>query len=237
MEKQLVCAALLFAGVVLTTASCDYDRAETGPTREVPVSIDKGNVDHANIELDMGAGELAINGGASKLVDGKFEFNAPSGEPQVRSSITGTHATITIEQPKNMNLHGHQRYRWDLGLNDKVLTDLAINCGAGQARLKLGELALRTLSVHMGAGQVDLDLQGTPARDYDVDISGGVGQATVRLPSNVGIRAEAHGGIGHIDVSGLEKRGDYYQNSLWDNAKVNVRLKVQGGIGEIKIIG
>src|SRR5206468_3887834 len=97
MEKQLVCAALLFAGVVLTTASCDYDRAETGPTREVPVSIDKGNVDHANIELDMGAGELAINGGASKLVDGKFEFNAPSGEPRVRSSITATHATITSE--------------------------------------------------------------------------------------------------------------------------------------------
>ena len=35
----------------------------------------------------------------------------------------------------------------------------------------------------------------------------------------------------------IEKRGDYYQNDLWDNAKVNVRLKVQGGIGEIKIIG
>jgi N-terminal domain of toast_rack, DUF2154 len=237
MAKRLLCPALVLGSLLLTTASCDYEQVETGPTREVPVSIDKGSVDHANIELDMGAGELAVSGGASKLVDGRFEFNIASGEPTVRSSVTGTHATITIQQPKGIHVRGHQRYRWNLDLNDKVLTDLAINCGAGQARLKLGELALRTLTVHMGAGQVDLDLEGTPSRDYDVDISGGVGQATVRLPRNVGIRAEAHGGIGQIDVTGLEKRGDYYQNNLWDNGKVNVRLKVQGGIGEIKIIG
>jgi len=38
-------------------------------------------------------------------------------------------------------------------------------------------------------------------------------------------------------VSGLEKRGDHYENDLYDKAKVNLRLKVEGGIGEIRIIG
>src|SRR4051812_47269610 len=230
MTQRRIPAALVFSSALLTS-SCEYDHVVTGPPQEVPVSIERGSVDHANIELDMGAGELAVRGGADKLINGSFQFNIPSGEPHVRSSISGTHATITIEQPKNMHLGGNQRYRWDLDLNNQVLTDLALNCGAGQARLNLGDLALRTLTVHMGAGQVDLDLRGTPARDYDVDVSGGVGQATIKLPRNVGIRAEAHGGIGQIDVTGLEKRDGYYQNGLWDNAKVNVRLKVQGGIG------
>ena len=81
-----------------------------------------------------------------------------------------------------------------------------------------------------------LDLRGQPKRDYDVSVSGGVGQATVYLPKNVGIEAEAHGGIGHIEVRGLEKHGNVWQNSLYDTAKVTVRVKVQGGIGEIRII-
>ena len=69
----------------------------------------------------------------------------------------------------------------------------------------------------------------------DVKISGGVGQANVELPQDVGIWAEAHGGIGSINISGLNKHGDLWENDLYDKAKVNVRLEVQGGIGEIRI--
>ncbi|MBV8709704.1 MAG: hypothetical protein JO028_21140 [Acidobacteriaceae bacterium] len=200
------------------------------------VSIDKGKVDHANIELNIGAGELNLRSGTEKLIDGRFEFNVPDWKPKVDSSVNGSHATVTIQQPNDTHAFGNQHNVWNLQLNDKVLMDLALNCGAGRARLDLGDLSLRSINVHMGAGQVDLNLEGHPSRDYDVNISGGVGQATVRLPHDVGIRAEAHGGLGSINVSGLEKKGGAWENDLYDNAKVNVRLKVEGGIGEIRII-
>jgi predicted membrane protein len=122
-------------------------------------------------------------------------------------------------------------------LNDDVPLDLEINCGAGQARLDLGNLALRNVEVHMGAGQVDLNLRGKPAHDYEVSISGGVGQATVHLPHDVGVWAEAHRGLGSITVTGLDNKDNHWENSLYDKAGVNVRVKVQGGIGEIRIIG
>ena len=227
---------ILALAIVLLT-SCGYEPEQTGPMKEEQIHLDRGKVDHANIELDMGAGEMVVKGGAEKLVDGTFQFNVPRAEPKVSDSVSGTHATVTIQQPEHSGFGGHKRYAWDLQLNNEVLTDLAVNCGAGQARLELGQLMLRSLDVHMGAGQVDLDLRGTPSHDYDVNISGGVGQATVYLPQNVGIHAEAHGGLGSITVTGLEKHGDYWQNSLFDNSKVNVRLKVEGGIGEIRIIG
>jgi predicted membrane protein len=89
----------------------------------------------------------------------------------------------------------------------------------------------------MGAGQVQLDLTGTPTHDYEVKINGGVGQANVHLPQNVGIWASAHGGIGSIKVEGLQKDGDHWQNDLYDKSKVNVRVEVNGGIGEIRLIG
>lgn len=237
LKKKSLWGMLLVAVPALVLIACDFDQAPTGPLQQEPFSLDRGHVERANIQLNMRAGEMRLRGGADKLIEGTFEYNVPAWKPEVETSVNDTHETITIRQPERFHAGGgNHRYLWDLQLNDQVVTDLALNCGAGQARLDLGNLTLRDLEVHMGAGQVDLDLRGKPTRDYEVNISGGVGQATVHLPEGVGIWAEAHGGIGSINVTGLDKQGDHWQNSLYDNGKVNVRVKVQGGIGEIRII-
>ncbi|HEY7306293.1 MAG TPA: toast rack family protein [Bryobacteraceae bacterium] len=236
LKKKPIIRVFLAVVSTLILAACEFDTTPTGPLKDEPFSLDRGNVERANIQLNMGAGEMNLRGGTGKLMEGRFEYNVPAWKPQVETSVNGTHATVTIRQPQHFNIRGNKRYVWDLRLNDQVITDLALNCGAGQAQLELGSLTLRDLSVHMGAGQVELDLRGKPTRDYEVNISGGVGQATVHLPDGIGIWAEAHGGLGSITVTGLDKQGDHWQNSLYDNAKVNVRLKVQGGIGEIRII-
>lgn len=236
MSMKSLWGVLLVAVSALIGTSCDFDHTPTGPLQNEPFSLDRGNVEYANIELDMRAGEMRLRGGAAKLIEGSFEYNVPAWKPEVQSSMNGSHATVTIRQPERFHPSGNKRNVWDLQLNDQTITDLALNCGAGQARLDLGNLMLREVTVHMGAGQVDLDLRGKPSRDYDVNVSGGVGQATIHLPEGVGIWAEAHGGIGSITVTGLDKQGDHWQNSLYDNSKVNVRVKVQGGIGEIRII-
>ncbi len=227
---------ILLVLTAIALAACDSKLEETGPTQSTSFSLDKNNVDHANIQLDLKAGELKLSGGTNKLVDGQFEFNVASSKPITRSSIDGSHASVTIEQPRNIEFGNHARNTWDLQLNDQAVLDLALNCGAGKADMNLGSLNLRSLQVHMGAGQVNLDLSGHPQHDYEVEMAGGVGQATIRLPQGVGIRADVTGGLGNIDVKGLEKKGDHYENDSFDTAKVNVRLKVTGGIGEIRIL-
>jgi hypothetical protein len=235
--KRLAVVSGVAAIAVAVLGSCEYRRAEIGPMHEEPVSIDLGNIERANVRLELGAGELTVRSGVGKLLRGRFEYNVRAWKPQVTYSASGSSADLTIRQPRGTGSFGNTRNIWDLELSDKVLLDFTLNCGAGQGRLEMGDLDLQHVAVKIGAGQIDLDLRGKPTHDYDVEVSGGVGQATVRLPENVGVRAEAHGGIGHIDVSGLEKRGDYYENSLYGNSKVNVRLRVAGGIGEIRIIG
>jgi N-terminal domain of toast_rack, DUF2154 len=230
-------AAPLAAIPALLLSSCAFHHAATGPLQDEPVAIDLGDAKSATVQLNLAAGELILRGGASKLLQGRFEYNVPAWKPEVRSSVSGSAANITIEQRHGRGGFGNTKNLWDLELNDNVLLDLTLNCGAGRTRLELGDLNLQSVQVHFGAGEVDVDLSGKPSHDYDVNISGGVGHATVRVPEGVGVRADAHGGIGRISVTGLENRGDHYENSQYGHSNVNVRLRVEGGIGEIRIIG
>ncbi len=225
------------AGTLVLTG-CVFDRVATGPTKTDKISLNLDNAQSASVEFDIAAGELNVRGGTSKLVDGRVEYNVPRWEPEVTDENTGQTARVVIKQPEHGSGGGggNTRNHWDFAINDKVQLDFRLSCGAGEARLELGDLNLEKVNVQMGAGQVNLDLEGHPTRSYSVNIQGGVGQAVVRLPRNVGIRAEAHGGLGSIEVEGLAKHGDYYSNDLYGNSKVNVLLQVEGGIGEIRII-
>jgi hypothetical protein len=235
MTKHSGIAAIAISSFLL--GGCGFDFAVTGPERNDPISLEAGNAARANVELNMGAGQLNISGGAAKLIEGHFEYNVDEWKPLVTSSINGSNATVTIKEPGGGHGGGKKHYVWDLQLNDHVLTDLSVNCGAGQAKLNLGSLLLRGLTVHMGAGQVQLDLRGQPKHDYDVKIEGGVGQADIQLPRGVGVWAEAHGGIGSVTVTGLEKHGDHWENDLYNKSNVTVKVQVNGGIGEIRISG
>ena len=62
-----------------------------------------------------------------------------------------------------------------------------------------------------------------------------MGKATVRLPSDVGVRASAHGGIGAINVHGLKKDGDDYVNEAYGKSPITVTVHVAGGVGEINL--
>jgi hypothetical protein len=112
-----------------------------------------------------------------------------------------------------------------------------VNSGAVHAQLDLGSLPLRDVQVDMGVGQLDLDLRGEPKHDYNVRVHGGVGEATVHLPSSAGVYAEASGGIGAIETPGLRKVEGHWVNDAYDHSKVRIYVTVEGGIGAIKLIG
>ena len=83
-------------------------------------------------------------------------------------------------------------------LNDEVPTDITLRLGGGEAHLNIGTLSLRSVEIEMGAGEMELDLRGMPKHSYNVRVRGGAGEATVRLPHNVGIYAQAEGALGDI---------------------------------------
>ena len=227
------CLPLLAAALCLS--SCVIDTA-TGPVQHDSRSIERDASDRVRVDLNMGAGNLIIGGGAQKLLNADFTYNVPSWKPEVRYSSTGSHGELTIRQPQGHAQIGHSRYTWDLALNNDVPMDLSLHFGAGEAQLSLGSLSLRSVEVHMGVGKLDMDLRGNPKHNYDVTIRGGIGEATVRLPADVGVYAEGSGGIGEIKTQGLRREGGHWVNDAYEDSKVRIHLDIHGGIGSIRLI-
>src|SRR5262249_48271728 len=150
-------------------------------------------------------------------------FQDPESRPVVDYRSSSFRGDLRIAQPRGFR-HTGGDYRWDLRLNDTPATDLIAHLGVGEVRMNAGSLNLRSLEIHMGVGELNLDLRGIPKRSYDVQIHGGVGEATVRLPKNVGISAHASGGIGDIDIRGLERRGGNWINPAHEHDTITIRV-------------
>ncbi len=221
-------AAALCSGCVVQHA---------GPTQHDFQAIDRDNAEMVSVRLRMGAGKLRIDTGTDKLVAADFTYNVPAWKPEMRYTKNADRGTLTIEQPPDQGIHmAGTEYEWDLRMNREVPLDLDMKFGAGEAHLDVGGLTLRNVSVEMGVGQLDLDLRGNPKKSYDVQVHGGVGEAVVHLPSDVGVEAEAHGGLGSIEASGFQHSGNRYYNSAWDDAKVRIHLEIHGGVGSIRLL-
>lgn len=226
---------------VLASAGCSIDikSQPTGETVRETKIIERTRAAKAEIvvaDLNIGAGELSVSGGAKELFDGEFTYNVPEWKPEVRYDDSGFRGRLTVRQAGGKGNFGNIKNIWDLKLANDIPLDLRIHCGAGENKLDLHDLTLRSVEVQMGAGSVNMDLRGKPQRDYEVRIEGGVGEATVHLPPDVGVVAEAHGGIGSINVRGLQKDGDRWVRDPSGQSKATVRLSVKGGIGEINIL-
>lgn len=225
----------LVAAVTVALSGCVVNTEIGGPVQHLQKSIELDKTEMARVEVKMGAGELRVDGGSPKLMDATFDYNIESSKPIVRYNASSFRGEITIEQPSGFHGGTNSKYNWSLHLNDKLPLDFVTHLGAGEAYLNLGTMNLRSVEVHMGVGQVELDLRGKPARDYNVEIHGGIGQAIVHLPSTVGIVANASGGIGDIEVRGLEKRNGRWINSEYEHSPVTIHLDVKGGIGNITL--
>jgi hypothetical protein len=116
-----------------------------------------------------------------------------------------------------------------------VPLELKIEMGAGRGNLRLRDVPVTRLDMSMGAGQVDADFTGDCKADLIANLEGGVGQATIRLPRNVGVIVHASGGIGAVDAHSLKHDGDEYINDAYGKTPATIHLKVEGGIGQITL--
>lgn len=224
-------AAFLF---VLGTG-CAFNTLSTGETQTESRSVDLPKAEMVHAELRMGAGELRLDGGAAKLMEGQFRYNVADWKPEIRYDQTGFRGQLLIEQSGKGGASGNVVNDWNVRLNGTLPLDLDVKLGAGEAHLDLGGLTMRSASVKMGAGTSEIKFSSEPRHSFDLNLRGGVGEATVRIPKTVGAIAKAKGGLGEINVRGFSKDGDSYVNDAYGKSKVVINVDVQGGIGQINL--
>jgi hypothetical protein len=236
----VVLLIVMMAATAVVAGACGTQRGGTqqvGEMQREAQSIQAENAQSVRANLKMGAGELNLTGGADQLMEADFSYNVAAWKPKVSYDVSGDTGELTVRQGSGggVRLGGDARNEWDIRLNDEVPTSLSVQMGAGESDLDLDDLTLTRLDLEMGAGRTTIDLTGDYERDLVASIQGGVGQATVQLPSEVGVRVEAQGGLGEINAEGLQKEGEAYVNDAYGDSEVTLDVDIQGGVGQINL--
>jgi N-terminal domain of toast_rack, DUF2154 len=237
----VVLSIVMMAATAVLAGACGTQpggKQQVGKMQHDSKSVDPKDAESARAQLKMGAGELNVTGGADKLMEADFSYNVSEWKPKVSYDVSGQKGELIVKQGganEGAGLSGHARNEWDISFNDEVPTDLVVEMGAGESDLDLDSLTLTGLNLQMGAGKTTVDLTGDYAQTFDASIEGGVGEAKVLLPSEVGVKAKAEGGLGKINTEGLQKVGDSYVNEAYGESDVILRVDVQGGVGEINL--
>ena len=224
---------ILFAA--LLAASCS-SRARVGALQTESQSVELGDAKSVKVEINMGAGNLDVTGGADKLLEADFTYNVAKLQPEVKY----TDGTLIVWQPGSKGLpalRGITDYRneWGLRLSDEVPMDLSVVLGAGTSNLKLAGLSLTGLDISLGAGEYLIDLSGDWTRDLDVTIDTGAANIRVRLPRDVGVRVQVDAGPNITETTGLTRDGDVYTNAAYGVSNVTMQVDMETGIGQINL--
>ncbi len=145
---NILTSLLLAPGVVLLVG-CDVNAHHVGPLEHSNVHVDMGKFENARLELKMGAGELRLEGGSAKLMEGDFTYNVPTWKPLFNARTTGLRADVRVDQTGGASF-GDAQNTWEMKINDNVPWDVITHLGAGEAHMELGSAMLRKIEVHMG---------------------------------------------------------------------------------------
>jgi hypothetical protein len=231
---MVVGLALLLLGTPLL-AGC-ASGARVGALQTESKTVELGDARSVRVEIDMGAGDLEVTGGAEKLLEADFAYNVAILKPVVEFRD----GTLVVRQPETRgapDLRGIAGFRneWGLRLYDDVPMDLSVKVGAGASDLLLAGLSLTRLDVNLGAGTYTIDLSGDWARDLNITIDAGAAAVNLRLPSDVGARVQVDEGPHTVEAAGLTRDGDAYTNAAYGVSDVTLLVDLNVGVGQINL--
>lgn len=257
-KRRLVASLLTLVAVPLVATAC-FRGTRVGDLQTESQVVELGDADSVNVEIQMGAGELDISGGASELLEASFTYNVEELNPRAtyaggRLEVTDSDVNEGIESLFDLDEY---RNEWELKLNEDVPMEMNIDLGFGPSRLALGALALTGLEINGGAGDVDLDLHGSQSlrrldinagagevtidltgdwqSDLDARIAGGLGNISLRLPRDIGVSIDVESGVGSVNANGLAQDGNTYTNDAYGMSDVTLRIDINGGVGQINL--
>jgi hypothetical protein len=241
MKKVTSSKRFAFAGLALLFAliACGLpNTTRVGEIKSETQSVEMESASAARVQIEFPAGELKVEGGASSLMDASFRYNVADWQPQVNYSENGEQGELLVSQPGDDKLPvgGGLINEWTVQLAEDVPMDLTIITGAGNSELNLGALDLTKLDIQTGAGVTNVYLDGTWQHNLDVSIEGGVGELTVNLPAEMGVRVDMDTALVNVTANGLIKDENGYVNESYGSAPQTLSLKLQAGVGSVVLV-
>lgn len=205
-------------------------------TESRSVALDGARAVRATLEL--GVGELQIDGGARDLLDAEFAYNVPAWEPELDYAVHDQIGRLTLRQPKGERSQksANARNGWDLRFADDVPLDLGLKGGMVEGKLALGTLALERLGLELGTSNLTLDLSETRARNLHAPIRGGVLNLKLIVPSDTGVQVEVRAPVLTMHAKGWQRARHIWVNDAYGATPETMRIAIDSGVASITLI-
>jgi hypothetical protein len=250
MKKRIF---VLFAILATISLACSFSvqppQAKTGP--DIVTTIDEGypmGGGQAELTLNLGAGELAIVEGSTKLVEGNVTTNIADWVPEV----TREGSRIIIKQgsqDKSVNFPARDlKNKWELSLGTKEPLSLEINAGAYKNNIIFGKVPLANLQVNDGASQSKITFSEVNPQDMqNLVYKTGASQVDLINLANANFERmsfESGAGSYTLDFGGkLQRDADVSIKSGLSNLKIIVpkdtpcEISLTGGVNNVSLRG
>ena len=237
----LVVMVVVYRGVSREIGPVDFNPSSqvAGELRSESRRVATDGAKALKVEIKMTAGSLSIKGDTVEALEATFTYDdADWKPPQVDYVVTGDgKGNMVVEQ----NATGRPAMKpghceWDIRLNQILPTELKVKLGVGKADLRLANLQLTHLYVESGVGELNMDLSGKLERNVMAFVKSGIGDTTLQLPQDVGVRIQSSTGIGNLQPHGLAWDGRAYTNNLYSRNAVTLDIIIEGGMGKISMI-
>ncbi|MEI5906629.1 toast rack family protein [Bacillus spongiae] len=227
------CLSILLVGCINITVSSD------GEKKDKQIMIKKDDAEALEVEIDIKVGELTLNQGTDHWLEGNVSYNVERPVPESNYKKQGEIGVIELSEPagdKGINLGNNIENNWDLRLTNDVPIDLKVDTGASESTLNLQDIELSSLDIHSGVGELTVDLTGNRSNSFTGKIDTGIGETTVLLPKDIGVRLKVDNGIGSISTNGLIRESSgVYVNEAFEKSDIIIDLDVDMGIGEVNL--
>jgi len=114
---------------------------------------------------------------------------------------------------------------------DKALFRL----GVGAFTINLSNTSIPTLKIDAGIGEATINLSGKWKNDLKAKINAGIGQITIIVPKDMGVKLIVSGFLGSVETPGYQKKNRVYSNPNLGKTKHTLELDINGSIGTVII--
>ena len=243
--------------LVLIISACDIRRNIHYMDDEINYSIGLDDLKENNVEISMAPGELEISPISDHMMKSNIFYNIQEWKPDINYKHDNQIGTVSIRQPRvfKLNEDFEIKNKWQIKLNKEVPLDLTVHLPAGESDLNMNGMNLKRLDIKTGAGECDINLHNTSipelylktgVGEVSIDLSGywrnnnyseikgGIGELTIYLPKDTGVRIRINGLLGEVNHQ-LNKEGKVYTNNAYEKTKYTLNISISAGIGEIKL--
>lgn len=236
MMKILWTVFIVAATVIIGISG--YERFIAKPVGK-EVTIEKDSAKVLLVKARFGAGDLTIQGGSKEWMNASFDYKNKKFLPHVTYKNTRESGVITIEEQSSFFKFNRSKNNnhWTIQLTNDIPINLDVDMGVSNAKLDLKDIQLNKLIIDGGVGNPTIDLSGERENVYQADIDIGIGDMTIMLPTQTGVKLTINKGIGKIDMTDFIALGDsVFVNEAYEENETSIDIKLDIGIGNVKLV-